>query len=380
MSDDAVPNPRASSRDRDELRERLGDWLRVRLGDGADPRVSSLSVPEANGMSSETFLFDLDQRTRGPEGWSDERVVRSCVGRMEPDPDDDPVFPVYDLPAQAAAMRVVADRSNVPVPTVHFIESDPAVLGAPFIVMARVDGRIPPDVMPYTFEGWLVDATVAQRTSLQDATVRCLAVLHQITPEGLDPLLTANFQTGESALRQHFDQTCTYVEWVAAGRELPLVERALGWLRSNWPTVESPPALSWGDARIGNVIYDGFEPVALLDWEMVAVAPPEVDVGWLVFMHRFFQDLAVQMGLVGLPGFLRLDDVRSVYDDAAGTRLGSLDWYVVYAALRHAVVMTRVGERMARQAGTALPSNLDELIMHRPALEGLLDGSYQAML
>ena len=41
------------------------------------------------------------------------------------------------------------------------------------------------------------------------------------------------------------------------------------------------------------------EVVAVLDWEMAAVAPPEVDLGWMCYLHLFFQDLAVQLGAPG---------------------------------------------------------------------------------
>jgi aminoglycoside phosphotransferase (APT) family kinase protein len=375
MTDAPPPKPRTSTRNLDDLRGHLTEWLGDRLGGSAAPTVSDLIVPEANGMSSETFLFDVTYR---PTGQSGRPVTLPCVGRMAPDLDDDPVFPSYDLPAQAAAMREVADRTDAPVPVVHFSEPDASVLGAPFLVMGRVDGRVPPDVMPYTFEGWLLDAEPADRRALQDATVRCLAQVHRITPDGIDPRLTANYEPDGSALRRHVEATRAYVEWVAAGRTLPLIERSLDWLEANWPSHESPPALSWGDARIGNVIYDGFEPVALLDWEMVGIAPPEVDLGWIVFLHRFFQDLAEQLGLPGIPDLLRLADVRETYAAASGSEPADLEWFVVSAAVRHAAVMTRVGERMALVAGTAVPDDLDELVMHRAALAGLLDGTDQA--
>jgi aminoglycoside phosphotransferase (APT) family kinase protein len=377
MTDAPAPKPRTSTRNLDDLRGQLTDWLGDRLGDGASPTVSDLVVPEANGMSSETFLFDVTYQPKGEPG---QTVTLPCVGRMAPDLDDDPVFPSYDLPAQAAAMRVVAARTDAPVPEVYFSEPDPSVLGAPFLVMGRVEGRVPPDVMPYTFEGWLLEAEPNDQRALQDATVRCLAQVHRIAPDGIDPLLTATYEAGGSALRRHVEETRAYVDWVAAGRTLPLVERSLDWLEANWPSSESPPALSWGDARIGNVIYDGFTPVALLDWEMVGIAPPEVDLGWIVFLHRFFQDLAEQLGLPGIPDLLRLDDVRETYAAASGREPADLMWFVVYAAVRHAAVMTRVGERMALVAGTALPDDLDELVMHRAALAGLLEGSYQATL
>ena len=41
--------------------------------------------------------------------------------------------------------------------------------------------------------------------------------------------------------------------------------------------------LSWGDSRIGNVLYEDFRPVAVLDWEMATVGPRALDVSWIIF-------------------------------------------------------------------------------------------------
>ena len=54
-----------------------------------------------------------------------------------------------------------------------------------------------------------------------------------------------------------------YYEWVAAdGLRSPLLERTFDALEARWPRHEGRAVLSWGDARIGNVLYSGFEPEA----------------------------------------------------------------------------------------------------------------------
>ena len=58
----------------------------------------------------------------------------------------------------------------------------------------------------------------------------------------------------------------------------------------HWPADEGPTVLSWGDSRIGNVMYRDFEPVAVLDWEMAGLGPREVDVGWFIYAHRVFEE------------------------------------------------------------------------------------------
>jgi len=156
----------------------------------------------------------------------------------------------------------------------------------------------------------------------------------------------------------------------------PLIERCFGWLDDHWPAYESPTTLSWGDARIGNVIYHGFEPAAVLDWEMASLAPPEVDLGWFIYLHRFFEDLAADAGLAGMPHFLRRDDVAAAYASHHGREPRDLDFYTLYAALRHGIVMSRVQRRAIRFGEATMPDDVDDLIMHRATLEAMLAGTY----
>ena len=133
------------------------------------PVVSGLRGPDKGGLSSETLLADLT--------WSvnDEHHRRSVVVRLPPPPDSWPVFPSYDLGRQAVAMEAVRRGSAVPIPEVLWFEPDPEPLGAPFIVMARVDGVAAPDYMPYTWGSWLTDMTADEQSQVADACIDLLA-------------------------------------------------------------------------------------------------------------------------------------------------------------------------------------------------------------
>jgi aminoglycoside phosphotransferase (APT) family kinase protein len=373
-----------SSRDPDALRQQLDGWLSDQLPDQR-ATVLTVDVPESNGMSSETLLFDASWIDTAP-GMDTGPIAgaprtRRLVARVAPDTGDVPVFPSYDLAAQFAVIGLVAAHSDVPVPRTHWLESDPSVLGAPFFVMDRVDGRVPPDVMPYTFEGWLLDESPDGQRALQDATVSTLARLHAIDLEavaraGTDVgFLDYPGVTGASALRRHVEHWRTYHDWMSNGRRFPLIEAAFAWLEDHWPSDDGGDAvLSWGDARIGNVIYEGLAPAAVLDWEMAGIAPPGVDLGWMVFLHTFFQDLATQFELPGLPQLFRPEDVVSTYTAAGGAEVGDITFHVVYAALRHALVMARVHDRRVHFGEAEPADDPDDAIMHRVRLERLLTG------
>jgi aminoglycoside phosphotransferase (APT) family kinase protein len=299
------------------------------------------------------------------------------------------VFPRYDLEAQFLAMRLVGER-GVPVPRTRWLELDEGVLGGAFFVMDRVEGRVPPDNLPYTFGSWLLDATEEERAELRDETLRVLACIHSIDvaeleAEGRDlsflrratdgdatPPTGSDDAGGVVALRRHVEQTWSYYEWMRGDRRYPLIEDSFAWLGDHWPADEGDTVISWGDARIGNVMYDGFEPVAVLDWEMVALGPRGVDLGWFSFIHTFFQDITEVMELPGMPDFLRLEDVGEAYARVGGVPVGDLAFYEVYAALRHAVVMARVHQRQVHFGETPAVDDPDDAIMHRARLAQLI--------
>jgi len=364
-----VVRPRTSTRDHHELHARLVAWLATRV---EDPEISALVVPESNGMSSETVLFEASWR-QGPGAVAHQ----ACAARLRPDPAAVPVFPVYDLERQFRVMRLVGERTAVPVPATLWMEPDPAPIGSPFFVMERVEGVVPPDIMPYPFGSWLSEASPADQRRLQDASVGVLAALHGAEVTDAEVAFLDFDHPGETALRRHLAEQRAYYEWVVSdGARSPLIERTFGWLEEHWPADEGAAVISWGDSRIGNMMYRDFEPVAVLDWEMAAVGPREIDIGWMVYLHRFLDDIALQAGLEGMPRFMRLDDVAATYEARSGHAPRHLEFFTMYAALRHAIVMSRVARRQVLFGEIEMPQDPDDMIMHRPTLELMLEGRY----
>ena len=359
---------RRSSRDPEVLRSLLQGWLAARLVASSPPDVRDVSGTDANGMSSDTVLFRASWQD--PDGTAHDEAL---VARVAPDPADVPVFPSYDLTAQFETMRLVGTLSSAPVPEPLWCEPDGAVLGAPFFVMRRVDGLVPPDVLPYPFGGnWLYDADDADQQRLQHTTMASIAALHDISDAKQRFHFLERPDAGDTHLRRHVAHTRAWYDMVAAdGCPSPLVESGFGWLDRHWPAHEGDPVLSWGDARIGNVIYEDFAPVALLDWEMAGLGPRELDVAWLVVAHEVFQELCSGLGLDGMPGFLRLDDVCAQYATLTGHEPRDLDFYRRYAALQWGIVFLRTGRRQAHFGERDLPADREELIYNRAQLERL---------
>ena len=363
--------PKKSTRVREQTRAPIEAWVAKQIPDATDVVVPEIDSPSGTGMSSETLLFELQLSQGG------ERKTWPLVARLAPDQADCPIFPTYDLEGQFRLLSLIAEHGSLPVPRMRWLEPGTGTIGAPFFVMDRVDGRVPPDIPPYVFAGWVFDASPEERATLQDETVGAIAALHAIDREAAGTAFLEFPLPGDTPMRRHFENQRRFYDWVKAdGHSHPVLESAFAWLEDRWPKDEGEAVISWGDSRIGNVLYDGFRPAALLDWEMAAIGPRELDLGWLAFMHRFFQDIAVGAGLPGLPDFLRLEDVATSYERASGHTPRDLDFYFTYAALRHGIIMARIHRRMVHFGQSEWSDDPDGMIPHRDALKGMIDGSF----
>ncbi len=295
-----VDHLQRSGRDVSTVPALISEWLSTQLPGGVKPEVTVESGIDSNGMSSETIILTGRWEQDG------KKVEEKWVARVAPTTDDVPVFITYRMDHQFDVIRLVEELTDVPVPKVRFIDTKGEVLGSPFFLMDHVSGIVPPDVMPYTFGGnWFADATPEQQRALQDATIEVLAKLHSIPhAEKTFGFLTEAVPAGDTPLRRQLNWLQEWYQFAVPdiGRS-ELVETSLAWLEKNFPTeiAAKDTVLAWGDSRIGNVLYEDFRPVAVLDWEMATLGPRELDVAWIIFAHNVFQELS-WLGCPACPG------------------------------------------------------------------------------
>lgn len=335
--------PAQSHYDPEELRVRLQGWFAARMPEATDLRLGDITAPGLTGFSSETMLVDGTWTEAG----------RPTAGRwvIRSRPTEHQVFPEYDLHAQFRCMQIVAEASDVPVPRVRWWEPDAGVIGEPFYVMDRVDGEVPSDNPPYTVMGFLADATPEQQRSLYEAEIGLLARLHAIDwkQAGFGFLDRPRF--GATGFAQQLGYYRDFLAWASEGRPQPTVEAAFDYLERNVPEGRDRVVLNWGDARPSNIMVRDFRPVAVLDWEMATLGPPECDVAWFVYLNRF---LSEGVGAPPLPGFADEAGTARLYEAAGGVRLGDLHYYQVWAGLRFSVIFIRIIQRMEKQ-GVLVP-------------------------
>jgi aminoglycoside phosphotransferase (APT) family kinase protein len=311
----------------------LREWLRSHL-DAEEVSVEDLTQPTAGGFSAETLMFTA----RWTSGGTDQ--AQGMVLRIAPN--GEALFPSYDLEREGEIVAALGAAGSLPVPSIVGIEGDASVLGAPFFVMDRVDGRIPQDSPPFTSEGWVMELAPADRRRLDENALAALAALHMTAAEHLDHLRPSD--AADSPLDRQLAYWREFYEWIGGPGSNPVIDAGFEWIEAHRPAAPEPVVLNWGDARHPNMIFDEkLDVAAILDWEMATFGSPEVDLGYWVFGLRHHTE---GLDLPMPEGFLTRDEVIERYQQLTGHAVRNLDFYEVFATLRAAIVIARMASLM----------------------------------
>ncbi len=323
--------PVPDQRDPELTRERLQHWLGGRLGNATGVRVPQVQTPSTTGFSSETLLFDVEWTADG------QRHQGSYVAKVAPTGHQ--IFPEPRFDEQYRLLKLLAG-TPVRVPEVHWYEPDPAVLGAPFLVMGRAGGQAPTDNPPYHGGGWVTEISPEIRERIWWAGVDVLAQVHGLDTSGLGLGFVDQTGYGPTGLTQRLAYWEHYLEWGYSGT-VPVAGAALRWLREHQPPEPDPPVLLWGDARIGNIMYADGIPTAVLDWEMATLGQPEEDLAWFLYLDRHHGE---GIGVPRLEGFPSPAATIARYEQLTGREMHHMDYYEVLSGLKFAAVMARIGQ------------------------------------
>jgi len=318
-----------------DLQQALEAWLAELMPQRSALTLSNFSEPEA-GASNETLLFDVS--------WQENGATRTqgLVARLEQQ--DQGIFPDYDLELQYRSMDRLRD-SGVKVPCMLGMEPDPQVLGKPFYIMERIDGRYLADNPPYQMEGWLTRESPDVCGAIWRNAIREMAVLNRVDwqPLGFADLWDADrFAT---PLAQLLDYYQTFLGWAESqGRPFAKMHPVLRYLQDNQPQ-DDPIALCWGDAKPANLMIarEGGEILGLLDWEMVHLGNPVHDLAWWFVLD---DSLTTGLGLPKVEGLPGREEMIALWESQSGYSARALDYYELLSNFQFAVIMHRVGTRL----------------------------------
>jgi len=341
--------PDLTQRDPDEVATILSRWLAATSEDGQAPEVSDVRAPASNGFSNETILC----RTREPGGEEHRLVVRVA-------PTKHLLFMDAEFSTQYRVMRALADgAAGVPLPPLGRYEDDPSWLGVPFFTMEHVEGLVPSDNIPYTLEGWVIEATPREQERMWWSGIEAMAAVHRIDWRALGLGWLDRPARGRPGMEQQLSYYRDFLDWSTGGVRVPLLESVWQWLLDHRPEETGDVVLSWGDSRIGNIIWSDFEARAVLDWEMAALAQPELDLGWWLYFDRQFSEGLRSLGIeVPRPvGFPSHEETVARYSELVGRPLGDLFYYEVFSGFRFAVVMYRLAHLLAESDAVSQEGN-----------------------
>lgn len=243
-----------------------------------------------------------------------------------------------DVYRQAPLLRAL-HRAGLPVPAVPFACADEQPLGAPFIVMERLAGRV--------FLIWEADASFARDTptltKVWTQAAQAQAAIHKVDWretladwEAPQPLSEA-LRRWDKVLRHAQDS-----EWLELG--LRLQARLL-----ETEPLPSVIGLVHGDFQPGNVLYDKPDNklTGVVDWELASIGAQGLDVGWLMMMGDPAAWSPEWPPIVAQPSSALLDAYRA----AGGPAAEHVEWFQAFAAYRMAsiaclnVKLHRTGKR-----------------------------------
>jgi len=256
----------------------------------------------------------------------------------------------HDVLRQARIMDALGRHSNVPVPKILFTDDgEPPFFGCELVAGVAID--------PILGRPQL-DETPGQIAGAWNAVIELLARLHAAP---LDRLGLA-----DEPLREPGDEVEIWGRTMRAAR-MEHDERAArleAALRATAPP-RTATGLVHGDFRLGNVMMEGAEPRAVIDWEIWSVGDPAVDVGWLVQ----FTDAGTYPGIGrDVPGTPTADEVVASYCEAAGRDPRSLDWFLALGCFKLAAIQAH---NRRRHLDGQYHDEFQELL--GPSIERLLD-------
>jgi aminoglycoside phosphotransferase (APT) family kinase protein len=256
---------------------------------------------------------------------------------------------------QYRVMRTLADGgTGIPLPTLGWYEDDPSYLGVPFFTMDHVVGQVPADNLPYTMEGWVIEATPEQQATMWWSGIDALAAVHKTDWRALKLDWLGDPARGKPGIAQQMSYYRSFLDWAGQGLKVPVLESTWDWLVTHQPEETGDIVLSWGDSRIGNVIWKDFECAAVLDWEMASLGQPEMDLGWWLYFDRQFSD---GLGVPRPAGFGSHEETIGRYADLLGRPMQDIFYYEVFSGFRFAVVMLRLSDLL--MGSNILPEESD---------------------
>jgi aminoglycoside phosphotransferase (APT) family kinase protein len=242
-----------------ELPGRLEAFLRARIG--KPTRIASLRRLPA-GLSWVTIAFVASL----PDGETLDLILRlgDRRGLLSP----------YSARPEFLAVTSLIGREGLPLARAYWYTDDESVLGAPFIITQRIEGRT-----PTAWKGSTSARDKDETASVGNDFVDALAAIHSFDWTTSPIAELAEEKISEANVAKHQISRWTAHINAPGTRPHPHIHYARRWLEANAPVAERLTIVH-GDYRVGNFLEANGRITAILDWELVHLGAPHEDFGW----------------------------------------------------------------------------------------------------
>lgn len=316
----------------------LADWLARESPDLVSGPLSAELI--TGGKSNLTYAVT--------DGTSDFVVRRPPLGHV--------LATAHDMSREYKAMAALAG-TDVPVPVMHALCEDPAVIGAPFYVMQRAVGT------PYKHASEL-EAIGADRTrAISENLVDTLGRLHAVDYAAVG---LGEFGRPDGYLERQVRRWRKQLE-SSRSRDIDGIDELAERLTATIPAT-SEGTIVHGDYRLDNVLIDstdGDRMTAVLDWEMSTLGDPLTDVAVMLAYQQMAETsraAGAAASVTDAPlaaGYLSRDDTIERYASATGRDVSDIGFHLGLAFFKLSVILEGIYFRYSQ--GQTLGEGFDTI-------------------
>lgn len=233
--------------------------------------------------------------------------------------------------------------TGFPVPRPLAYCEDAAIADRPFYVMSFVDGFVATDLAEFERR---YDAAVRERVARD--LIGTLVSLHLTDPSSVG---LADFGKPKGFAERQVSRWVKQLE-KSKTRELPELDELASRLARSVPP-STPEGIVHGDYRLDNTMLDDSgKIIGVLDWEMATLGDPLADLGMLIMYwsdgspaSKVSAPGISSIAITALPGFLSREQAIAEYARQSGFDLTHLDFYVVLAYFKLAIIIEGIQAR-----------------------------------
>jgi aminoglycoside phosphotransferase (APT) family kinase protein len=323
------------------------------LADGIDvPSVSAWLTATVDGLHP-PFNFELIAGGRSNLTY---RVIDSAGKSLAlRRPPVSHVLPTaHDMTREHTVISALG-KTDVPVPETYGLCTDESVTGAPFYVMAFVEGHILRD------ESSAASLDEEARRHASESLVDNLALLHDVDVEavGLDRFGRHEAYIERQLKRWHGQ----FIQSEVGGNAGPPIINHVHRVLAAQVPQQQGVGIVHGDYRLDNtVLGDDGTVKAILDWEISTLGDPLADLGLLLVYWTETEDIEASLVGVGstrLPGFATRAELETRYSILSDRDLSAISYYKAFGFWKLACILQGVYARYAGGAGAGDRSNTD---------------------